>query len=175
MDELRNEAKKDRQTVEPDGTPVGPRIHGVHVRYATTIPDERGTVCEVYRPSWGIHPDPLVYVYQVTIRPGQVKGWVLHRKQDDRSFVSHGTIQIVLYDARPDSPTHGLLNELCFSEHNRALFTIPAGVWHALRNVGDKDALFVNMPTRAYDHADPDKFRLPLDNDVIPYRWRAMS
>ena len=89
--------------------------------------------------------------------------------------MSQGTIQVVLYDAREDSPTHGLVNDLCFSEHNRALFTIPAGVWHALKNVGDKDALFVNMPTRAYDHADPDKFRLPLDNDVIPYRLRGAA
>jgi dTDP-4-dehydrorhamnose 3,5-epimerase len=27
------------------------------------------------------------------------------------------------------------------------------------------------MPTRPYDHADPDKYRLPLDNDVIPFRF----
>jgi len=172
MSDPRREPKKDQQTVDADGEPVATRIHGVQVRHARTLPDERGTLCEVYRPSWGFHPDPLAYVYQVTIRPGQVKGWVVHEKQDDRIFVSLGTVLVVLYDARPESPTRGLVTEMCFGEVNRALFSIPAGVWHALKNVGSGDALFVNMPTRAYDHADPDKRRLPLENDVIPYRWR---
>jgi hypothetical protein len=27
------------------------------------------------------------------------------------------------------------------------------------------------MPTRAYNHADPDVFRLPVDTDRIPYRF----
>ena len=27
------------------------------------------------------------------------------------------------------------------------------------------------MPTRAYDHASPDVYRLPVDNDLIPYRF----
>ena len=50
--------------------------------------------------------------------------------------------------------------------------TIPAGVWHALRSVGSEDVLFINMPTRAYDYADPDKLRLPLVNDLIPFRFK---
>ncbi len=163
---------KDRQTVDAEGRSVAPRIHGVEVRPLTTIPDDRGTVCVLFNPAWGVHPAPLVYVYQVTIRPGVVKGWVRHERQDDRSAVVSGTIKVVLYDGRPGSPTRGMVNELCFGDHHRALFTSPAGVWHAKKNVGTTDAVFVNMPTRGYDHADPDKYRLPLENDVIPYRWR---
>jgi len=164
--------KKDTQTVDADWQSISPRIHGVEIKFLPTIPDDRGTLCEVFRPAWGVHPDPLVYVYQVTIRPGQIKGWVKHAKQDDRIFVSMGTCQVVLYDERDGSPTRGMLNELFFSHHNRALFTIPAGVWHALRAVGSEDVLFINMPTRAYDYADPDKFRLPLVNDLIPFRFK---
>jgi dTDP-4-dehydrorhamnose 3,5-epimerase len=48
---------------------------------------------------------------------------------------------------------------------------IPAGVWHADRNIGDKDAVVVNFPTIQYDHADPDKYRLPLDTDQIPHKF----
>jgi dTDP-4-dehydrorhamnose 3,5-epimerase len=29
----------------------------------------------------------------------------------------------------------------------------------------------VNFPTRPYDHASPDKYRLPLDTDEIPYEF----
>jgi dTDP-4-dehydrorhamnose 3,5-epimerase len=162
---------KDVQTVTPDGALVAPLIDGVRVRPAITHPDARGTVCEIYNPAWGIHEAPLVYVYQTTIRPHKVKGWVLHREQDDRLFFSLGTVKIVLYDDRPASPTHRMLNEIHLSEYNRGLITIPRGVYHAMENVGDTDVLFINMPTRPYNHADPDKYRLPLDTDRIPYRF----
>jgi dTDP-4-dehydrorhamnose 3,5-epimerase len=165
--------QKDRQTVDPEGRSVKKTIEGVEIRYAKTLPDDRGTLCEVYRPAWGVHPDPLVYVYQVTIRPSQIKGWVKHKKQDDRIFASFGMMQVVLYDDREDSPTYGMVNEFFFGDDNRALFVIPANVYHAIKNVDPtKDAMFINMPTRPYDHADPDKYRLPIDNDVIPYTWR---
>jgi hypothetical protein len=79
---------------------------------------------------------------------------LVHYQQDDRVFVSQGTLKIVLYDPRETSPTYGMLSELCVSEHNRGLLLIPRGVYHALQNVGTTDVMFINMPTRAYNHAD---------------------
>ena len=163
---------RDVQTVQPTGEAVARRIDGVVIKPLVTHVDERGSVCELYHPDWAYHADPLVYVEYVTIRPGKIKGWVVHEQQDDRGVVGYGTIQVALYDGRAGSPTFGLVNEFCFSEANRALFTVPQGVWHAVRNVGVTDALFINMPTRAYDHAAPDKHRLPVDTDAIPYVWR---
>ena len=162
-------AKKDVQTVTPDGESVKPMIDGVHIRYATTHPDERGTLCEVYNPAWNFSEEPLVYVYQVTVRPGRIKGWIKHLQQDDRLFISLGAIRIALYDDRPDSPTYKMLTVNYLSEVNRGLIRIPRGVFHALQNIGQTDALFINLPTRAYNHTDPDKYRLPLKNDVIPF------
>ncbi|RBP39653.1 dTDP-4-dehydrorhamnose 3,5-epimerase [Roseimicrobium gellanilyticum] len=169
--ELMSTPQKDPQSVTPAGERVAPLIDGVRVRRAVTHPDERGTVCEVFNPEWSFHPDPLVYVYQVTIRPGQVKGWVVHRLQDDRLFLSQGTMKAVLFDDRESSPTYGLVNEVFLDQHNRGLLVIPAGVYHAIQNVGSDDLLFFNMPTRPYNHTDPDKYRLPLNNDRIPYRF----
>ena len=100
-----------------------------------------------------------------------MKGWVVHYEQDDRLFFSFGTAKVVLYDAREDSPTHQRINELHFGDNNRALLRIPSGVFHAIQNVGDGEVVFVNMPTRPYRHEDPDKYRLPLDNDTIPYKF----
>lgn len=164
-------AKKDVQTVTPEGESVKPLIDGVRIHYAVTIPDERGTICEMYNPAWNFTDEPLVYVYQTTIRPGRIKGWVMHRNQDDRLFISYGTVQIALYDAREDSPTYKMLTVNYLGEERRGLIRIPRGVFHALKNVGETDVVFVNMPTRAYNHADPDKYRLPLENDVIPFRF----
>lgn len=162
---------RDQQTVSSDGQSVASRIAGVTVRMATTLPDERGELCEIYNPAWGFSDAPLVYVYQVAIRPGRVKGWVVHYEQDDRLFISTGVFKIVLYDGRLDSPTHGQINVLHLGERNRGLLLIPRGVYHAMQNIGQTEAIFLNMPTRAYQHEKPDKYRLPLDTDLIPYRF----
>jgi dTDP-4-dehydrorhamnose 3,5-epimerase len=164
-------ATKLEQTVTSESERVDQLIDGVRTRDAVTHPDERGTLCEIYNPAWGLSDEPLVYVYQVTIRPGQVKCFVLHRTYGDRLFFSLGTAKVVLYDDREGSPTRGMLNELHFGEHNRALLVIPPGVWHALKNVGSTDVVFVNCPTKPYNHEDPDKWTLPKDSDQIPYRF----
>jgi dTDP-4-dehydrorhamnose 3,5-epimerase len=163
------EPRKDTQTVTATGRPVQDLIDGVRVRPAKTITDERGTICEIYSPSWDFTEEPLIYAYQVTVRPGVVKGWVVHLLQDDRLFFSSGTAKVVLWDGRESSPTMGMINELYFDESNRGLLRIPRGVFHAVRNVGSADVLMVNLPTRPYDHENPDKYRLPRDTDAIPY------
>ena len=161
--------RPDTATVTPDGTPLTPRIDGVVLRYQRPIEDRRGEVLEVYRPSWGLHEDPLVYVYQVRVRPGAIKGWVKHDVQADRLFLISGALRWALYDDRPGSPTEGLVNDLVLSDRAPALLIIPRGVWHAVQNVGAADAIFLNMPTQPYDHAAPDKVRLPLRTPRIPF------
>jgi len=111
-------------------------------------------LCEIYNPAWGIHPDSLVYVYQATLRPGAIKGWVKHKLQDDRIFTSLGVQRWVFYDDRKDSPTYKMLNSFTFGERNRVLLIIPKGIYHAVQNVGMTEAVFINLPTRPYDHAD---------------------
>jgi dTDP-4-dehydrorhamnose 3,5-epimerase len=103
---------------------------------------------------------------------GYVKGWVVHLEQDDRLFFALGRARLVLYDGRQDSPTFKRLNRFESGDLNRALIRIPAGVYHAVRNVGAAEVFYYNMPTKPYRHENPDKFRLPLDNDIIPYKFR---
>jgi dTDP-4-dehydrorhamnose 3,5-epimerase len=162
---------RDVATVRDDGTSLQALIDGVKCREAVTHIDERGSVVELYDPRWGWHPAPLVFAYSFTIRPGYVKGWNLHREHEDRYFVLQGELQLVLYDVRPDSPTYGKVCQLVSSELNRRLITIPCNVWHADYNIGTTDALAVNFPTRPYDHESPDKYRLPLDTPLIPYKF----
>lgn len=54
------------------------------------------------------------------------------------------------------------------SEFERCLITIPSGIWHANRNIGETELIVMNFPTTAYDHTSPDKFELPLDTKEIP-------
>jgi dTDP-4-dehydrorhamnose 3,5-epimerase len=54
---------------------------------------------------------------------------------------------------------------------NKVMLTIPPFVVHAVQNRGDEDAIFINMPTRAYDPANPDKARVAWNDPRIPYRF----
>jgi dTDP-4-dehydrorhamnose 3,5-epimerase len=163
-------AVKDEPTVTSTGEPHRAPIDGVQIRVARTHADERGTLCEIFDPRWGFDDNPIVFVYTATVRPGQLKGWVVHLRQDDRLFFSSGTARVSLFDAREESETFGGVNVLHAGAHERVLLRIPAGVYHAVRNVGLDDVVFVNMPTRPYEHEDPDKYRLPADTDLIPVR-----
>jgi dTDP-4-dehydrorhamnose 3,5-epimerase len=164
-------AVKDAQMVTPEGKTVSVPADGVQFRPAPTHADERGFVVEVFDPRWNWHPDPLVFVYAWGLRPGFVKGWNLHKHHEDRYFLLQGEMEIVLYDVRPESPTCGQVSKIVLSEANRGLVNIPQSVWHADHNIGTRDVIVVNCPTQAYDHANPDKYRLPIDTPLIPYSF----
>ncbi len=163
---------KDTASVTREGKPLYEPIDGVRVRPAVTHADERGTLCEIFNPAWSFDDAPLVYVYQASVLPGYVKGWVVHLEQDDRLFFPTGRVRVVLFDGRRNSPTFERLNRIETGEVNRVLLKIPAGVYHAVQNIGSTEVFYYNMPTKPYRHDDPDKFRLPLDNDIIPYKFR---
>jgi dTDP-4-dehydrorhamnose 3,5-epimerase len=160
---------KDKATITPEGELLIQWIEGVKLKKLSYIEDDRGSVLEVYHPGWGFHPDPMVYLYQVIIRPNKIKGWVLHKKQDDRIYCYQGVMRWALFDNRPESPTYKMINDITISERSPAILTVPKGVYHAVHNIGTHDLIFFNLPTKPYNHSDPDKYRLPLKNDLIPF------
>jgi dTDP-4-dehydrorhamnose 3,5-epimerase len=168
-------AKRDRQMASSSGKLVGRLTHGVLVRDLTTLADERGTVTELYDPRWNFHPDPLVFAYCFTIRPGFVKGWNLHKEHEDRYVVLQGEMQVVFFDPRPDSPTYGEVAKVVTTGHRRQVVTVPKFVWHADHNIGSTDVVAVNFPTTPYQHENPDKYRLPIDTDLIPYAFPNLA
>ena len=160
---------KDVQSVTAEGISVAPLIAGVVIQRVPPHEDERGEVTEVWNRNWPGLDDPVVHCAMIVTRPGITRGWGMHRKQDDRLFVSHGRLRFGLYDDRGDSPTRGMLNVFTVTDHHRAMIRIPRGVWHGVQNVGEVDGIFLYFPTRPYDYTDPDKYRLPLQNDLIPF------
>lgn len=166
------QAVKDAQMVTPQGAELGNHVHGVNIREATTHVDPRGSVVEMFDTRWGWHPDPLVFAYSFTIKPGYAKGWNLHKHHEDRYFLLQGELDLILYDVRPNSPTLGQVQKITLSETRRALVNVPTYVWHADHNIGTRDCVVVNFPTQPYDHANPDKYRLPLDSPLIPHKLR---
>ena len=47
---------------------------------------------------------------------GQISAWHAHAETTDRLFATGGVVKVVLYDARPESPTHSVVNPYRFRE-----------------------------------------------------------
>lgn len=162
---------QDQESVTSQGASLRKLPDGVHTRDLVIHTDDRGEVMEMMDLRWQFTDDPLVFAYYFSIRPGWAKGWGMHRKHQDRYCLLRGEARLVLYDSRENSPTHGLISEIYLTEKRPQLINIPEGIWHADENICDREVLVVNFPSIPYDHADPDKFRLPLHTDLIPYKF----
>lgn len=145
-------------------------IHGVWTKDLKVIPDERGRLMEILRADdEGF--DRFGQVYLSTTYPGVVKGWHLHKVQDDFFACVRGMVKLVIYDARDDSPTHGMVKEYYIGDHNPQLVKVPAGTYHGWKCISQEESFVINIPSEPYDYDSPDEFRAPWDTPDIPYSW----
>jgi len=145
-------------------------IQGVNVKPLKVIADERGYLMEMMRAD-----DPFFQKfgqsYVSVAYPGVVKGWHFHKVQTDHFVIVKGMMKVVLYDQREGSPTKGLINEFFMGEKNPVLVTIPPGVVHGMKGIGNEPAMLVNVPTEMYKYNEPDEFRIDPHTKDIPYDW----
>jgi dTDP-4-dehydrorhamnose 3,5-epimerase len=168
LDKSLSSAQKDHATVTPNGTRVETQIDGVIVSSPINHVDHRGRVFEIYAGEKDAWVEPLVYCYAFTVRPSQVKWWGLHLHKDDRYTVITGELLTLLYDARTDSPTHGIVQKVTLSGQGARKLLIPRGVWHLNIALGDAEVHLINHPTAVYNHGAPDRYLLPLNTTEIP-------
>ena len=83
--------------------------------------------------------------------PGVARGPHEHVDQTDYfAFIGPGEFYLYLWDARPDSPTHGHRMKVAVGESNRQCVIVPPGVVHAYQNVGTTPGWVFNAPNRLY-------------------------
>ena len=164
-------AVQDGATVDTASRELGAGIAGVELVRLTIHADARGALSPVLDTRMPFWDEPIVYAYGITILPGRIKGWGMHRIQTDRYYMARGSVRVVLFDGREDSPSVGQFAQINFTVATPGLLRIPPGVWHADQNWGEDEALIVNFPTRAYDPAAPDKYRIDPHAGVIPFDW----
>jgi dTDP-4-dehydrorhamnose 3,5-epimerase len=171
-DEITPAAPADEPTVDAGGRRREAGIADVQLKMLGPLQaDHRGSLLEVIdvrEPFW---KEPVVYAYRISVRPGRIKGWGMHRLQSDRYLTVSGPLRVVLYDGRVRSPTYQRYAEFQFTDETPGLLLIPPGVWHADQNTGHEDAVLINLPTRAYDRDRPDKYRIDVASDQIPFDW----
>lgn len=160
--------ERDAPSVSSDGQPRA-QLEGVVFKPAKLHVDHRGQLMEVVNfedPFW---EEPVVHSYAITVAPGRIQGWGMHRLQADRYVALTGLLRVVLYDGRADSPTFQRFAEFWFSEEAPGFLRIPPGVWHADQNAGEAPCRVLNFPTRAYDRDNPDKYRVDPASGEIPF------
>lgn len=140
----------------------GVTIAGVILEQLRPNSDDRGELTELLT-TRDNSIEPIVHVYQVTAVPGSFRGLVYHKWQFDRLHFALGELEVGLIDIRRDSPTSGRRMVMHLGGALKARLTIPPFVAHSVRNRSDVAASFINMPTRCYDPANPDKFRCQGD------------
>lgn len=140
-------------------------IEGVGVLKRNIFADSRGFLVETFANSK--EKDPSVYSYSSLVQPGCAKDvdrFHHHLKQQDRFTVVLGRLWILLYDARKDSPTFGIIEILEVKGGDLKIMekitlpaytiTIPQGVYHGIKNPTDTPTILVNHPTYEYNPED---------------------
>jgi dTDP-4-dehydrorhamnose 3,5-epimerase len=142
----------------------------VRLRLLTRHVDERGSLTEILRSDWpefrGFAQATATLNY-----PGVIRAWHWHEQQTDLFVVISGMVKLPLYDARPDSQSHGAIAEFFLGEDNFAALLVPAGIYHGYKTVGHSPALILNFPDRLYDRERPDEHRIAHDAPDVPYTW----
>jgi dTDP-4-dehydrorhamnose 3,5-epimerase len=145
-------------------------IEGVKVKSLRVIPDERGRLMEILRSDDEMFRK-FGQVYMSATYPGVVKGWHLHRVQDDNIACVKGMLKLVLYDARENSRTKGEVQEFFIGEQKPTLVHVPNGIYHGWKCISEGEALVVNCVTEPYHYQQPDQENLPPHGKEIPYDW----
>jgi dTDP-4-dehydrorhamnose 3,5-epimerase len=143
-------------------------IHGVRVVPLRQIPDERGKVMHMLR-SDDPHFERFGEIYFSTVYHGVIKGWHLHEHMTINYAVPVGSIKLVLYDDRVDSPTRGQVQEVFVGDGNYALVTVPPKVWNGFKGIASPYSVVANCATIPHDPTEIT--RLDPMSKAIPYDW----
>jgi len=80
-----------------------------------------------------------------------IRGPHEHVSQSDYFiFIGPGNLELHLWDRRPESPTNGKYLKASVGEDHPVAVTVPPGVVHGYKCVGDKNAWCINLADKLY-------------------------
>src|SRR5438067_8283520 len=112
-------------------------------------------------------------IYFSCVEPGAIKAWHLHKEMSLNYAVPFGKIKFVLYDARPDSPTQGELQELYLGPDNYNLVIVPPGAWNGFKGLGSTISIVANCAS--HPHSADEIVRMDPTSSTIPYNWEIRN
>lgn len=143
-------------------------IDGVYFKQLRRHVDARGDLTELWSQPWVENEDvakEIKHVYLNTTHAGVTKAWHVHEDTFSQYTCVSGKMQVVLVDAREESPTFGQVNKFLIGIHNPSFIKIPPGVLKGWKSLAG-DSVIVNLLTSA---DVKDNYKYPWDcilNDV---------
>ncbi|CAM3762504.1 dTDP-4-dehydrorhamnose 3,5-epimerase family protein [Aeromicrobium ponti] len=148
-------------------------IDGVRIKKLKKHCDDRGFFAELVRDD---EKDILSRFGQASWSmsyPGVIKAFHYHEKQDDLWFFPSGNAQVVLFDLRKDSETHGETDVYYMGEENPIMLLIPKGIAHGYRVLGERPAVIIYFTTQSYNVESPDEKRIEWNDQRIGFDWNT--
>lgn len=141
-------------------------IDGVYWSVLKPYVDDRGWLCELWRQDVEMHLNdhghdksgrqqrsgitlPVMSYISMTL-PGTARGPHEHAEQSDLFAFISGTFRVWLWDTRRKSMTFEMYQDTVCGDDTPRLLTVPPGVVHAYKNIGNEEAFVVNCPNRLY-------------------------
>lgn len=147
-------------------------IDGVGIEPYPLWPDDRGFFLEIARLGQGLvapFPPETTQVSAALSYPATIKAFHFHQHQTDYWVAAQGLFQVALADLRETSPTYGQKNTLYVGELRPWRITIPPGVAHGYKVIGERPGMLVYITDRQYNPKD--EGRIPHDHPRLAYDW----
>ena len=92
--------------------------------------------------------------YFSSVKKGEAKGWKRHLRMTLNLVVPVGKIRFLLHDDRPESPTHGTVDEVTLSPENYQRLTLPHGILLSFEGLADGLNLLLNIADMPHEAAE---------------------
>lgn len=157
--------------LKPDSSDL---IAGLEIETGSIYPDDRGFFTELFRVGGSpltreLAPSATLQVSVAVSYPGAIKALHYHFQQTDYWAPILGMFQVLLWDLREGSRTHGVVNTLYVGVLRPWRLKIPPGVGHGYKVLGKEPATLVYLTDRFYNPQD--EGRLAYNHPFLNYDW----
>lgn len=118
------------------------QIEGVSIIEIKPVMTDYGHLTEVMRSEWLTSAPVWIRYSSLPCIRGHISAWHAHGKTTDRLFAVTGQFRVVLFDARQDSPTYGLLTEYKIGAQRPMLIVIPQKSGMVCKITAQKSAFY---------------------------------
>jgi dTDP-4-dehydrorhamnose 3,5-epimerase len=124
------------------------QIEGVVMKSMARYTDKRGWLIELYRDDELPEGFKPVMGYISVTLPGIARGPHEHVNQTDGFIFLYGKMELHLWESREGKGDRHEIHVV--GKDNPIFVTVPPGVVHAYRNVGEEDGMVLNFPDQLY-------------------------
>lgn len=143
-------------------------IHDVRITSLKILSDSRGSVMHMLRNDSKIFKS-FGEIYFSTIYKDSIKAWHLHKEATLNYACIKGSVKLVLFDERSESPTKGKYQEISLSPKNYFLVTIPPNIWNGFKGLYEPESIIANC--LSLPHNEKEMVRKDHSDQKFNYKW----